>query len=113
MSSVKITDHIGGKIVQPKGKFVGGKETDELNDTLKKLATDDKAKKVIIDLNSTTYLNSTALGVLISAHTTFSKNDGKIALCNVSKAIENLFVITKLTLVFPIFENLEEAVNKF
>jgi anti-anti-sigma regulatory factor len=34
-----------------------------------------------------------------------------IALCDLDKSVENLFVITKLTLVFPIYPNLEEAIK--
>lgn len=64
-------------------------------------------------MGKVTYLNSTALGVLISSHATVTKNGGKIVLCNLDKSIENLFVITKLTLVFPIFATLEEAIKNF
>ncbi len=111
MSQIKIEDQIGGSIIHLKGQFVGGEETDELRDTLKSIS-DFKKNNLIIDLKDTTYLNSTALGVLISAHANFVKRDGKIILCNISKSIENIFVITKLTMVFTITENVEEAINK-
>ncbi len=111
MSQIKIEDQIGGSIIHLNGQFVGGEETDELRDTLKSIS-DFKKNNLIIDLKDTTYLNSTALGVLISAHANFVKRDGKIILCNISKSIENIFVITKLTMVFTITENVEEAINK-
>jgi anti-sigma B factor antagonist len=94
-----------------KGQFVGGEETDQLRDALKTIS-DSQKNKLIIDLKETTYLNSTALGVLISAHATFIKRDGKIILCNISKSIENIFVITKLTMVFTIADKLEEAIKE-
>lgn len=111
MSQIKIDEQIGGTVIHLKGQFVGGEETDELRDTLKSIS-DSQKNKLIIDLNDTTYLNSTALGVLISAHANFVKRDGKIILCNISKSIENIFVITKLTMVFTITETLEQAINK-
>lgn len=111
MSQVKIEDQIGGAVVHLKGQFIGGKETDDLRDTLKKLSEQEK-KKLIINLDKATYLNSTALGVLISAHANFAKRDGKIVLCNVSKSIENIFVITKLSMVFSICEDLDEAMKE-
>ncbi|PKL86836.1 MAG: hypothetical protein CVV22_01740 [Ignavibacteriae bacterium HGW-Ignavibacteriae-1] len=108
MSQVKVEQEIGGSILTLKGQFIGGAETDELRDTLMSL-TENQVKHLIIDLNNVTYLNSTALGVLISSHANFAKRDGKIVLCNVSKSLENIFVITKLTLVFAIASNVDEA----
>lgn len=111
MSQIKIQEQIGGTILHMKGQFVGGEETDQLRDALKTIS-DSQKNKLIIDLKETTYLNSTALGVLISAHATFIKRDGKIILCNISKSIENIFVITKLTMVFTIADKLEEAIKE-
>ncbi len=114
MSSIKITE-INDKdivVIAPKGNFVGGDETDELRDTIKKLS-DDGNKKLVIDLGDVLYLNSTALGVLISAHANYSKREGKIKLCQLNKNLENLFVITKLALIFDSYPSQEEAINSF
>lgn len=110
MSGIKLEEQIGGAILHLKGEFIGGQETEDLQNTLKQLAEQQK-NSLIINLEKTRYLNSTALGVLIAAHTNFAKREGKVVLCNLSKSIENIFVITKLTMVFPIFENLEEAIK--
>jgi anti-sigma B factor antagonist len=110
MSQVKIEEQIGGSILQLKGQFIGGEETDKLREALTQAAQQNK-NKLIINLEKVTYLNSTALGVLISAHANFVKRGGKIILCNVSKSIENIFVITKLTLVFPICATLDDAIK--
>ncbi len=110
MANITLEKQIGGWVVHLSGQFIGGKETDELRDKLKELATEN-AQAVIIDMQKVTYLNSTALGVLISAHASFTKKGIKTILANVAKSIENLFVITKLTLVFPIYESLEEAIK--
>ena len=110
MSQIKVEEQIGGVILSLKGQFIGGEETDKLRDNLKEISQK-KSNSLIIDLAKVTYLNSTALGVLISAHANFVKRDGKIILCNVNKSIENIFVITKLTLVFTIVQTLEEAIK--
>ncbi len=107
------TEKIGEvNVVSLRGQFIGGDETDSLRQTLKSLH-DEGAKKVIVDMENVTYLNSTALGSLISAHSTFAKSSGKIVLSTVGKNIENIFIITKLTLVFDIAPNREEALTKF
>jgi len=112
MSQVRLEEQIGGAILHLKGQFIGGPETDELKEQLKKMS-DSNQNNLIINLENVTYLNSTALGVLISSHANFSKRNGKIILCNVSKSIENIFVITKLTLVFTISDTLEDAKKLF
>ena len=67
----------------------------------------------MIDLGEVLYLNSTALGVLIAAHANYSKREGKIKLSQLNKNLENLFVITKLALIFDSYTTQEEALNSF
>ncbi|HMS34521.1 MAG TPA: STAS domain-containing protein [Ignavibacteria bacterium] len=114
MASIKVTElsDKGIVILQPKGNFVGGDETDELRDSIKKYSELGN-KKLVIDLGDVLYLNSTALGVLISAHANYSKREGKIKLCQLNKNLENLFVITKLALIFDSYPTQEEAINNF
>ncbi len=99
-------------VLEPKGNFIGGDETDDLRDTIKKFS-DEGNLKLVIDLGDVLYLNSTALGVLISAHTNYTKREGKIKLCQLNKNLENLFVITKLSLIFDAYHTKEEAINSF
>ncbi|TAL69704.1 MAG: anti-sigma factor antagonist [Bacteroidetes bacterium] len=110
MSQIKIEEKTNGVVLSLKGQFIGGEETDKLRDALVGIAQQ-KKNKLVIDLAKATYLNSTALGVLISAHANFVKREGKIVLCNVNKSIQNIFVITKLSLVFTIVETLDEAIK--
>lgn len=98
-------------IIHLRGQFIGGDETDELRKMLNGLA-EEKKTSLVIDLEKVTYLNSTALGVLISTHANFTKRNSKVALCNISKNIENIFVITKLTLVFDIYPTVDDAIKK-
>ena len=110
MSQIKIEEKSGYTLLSLKGQFIGGDETDKLRDALVEIAQQ-KKNKLVIDLAKATYLNSTALGVLISAHANFVKREGKIILSNVNKSIRNIFVITKLSLVFSIVETLDEAIK--
>ena len=110
MSQIKIEEKTNAVILSLKGQFIGGEETDKLRNSLMEIAQQ-KQNKLVIDLAKATYLNSTALGVLISAHANFVKREGKIVLCNVNKSIQNIFVITKLSLVFTIVESLNEAIK--
>ena len=112
--AVKSTTVQSGKIgvIEVKGSLVGGEETDELRNAVADYVEQGN-KKLVIDLSKVTYLNSTAIGVLVSAHTTFSKNKGHVKLCGINKNINNIFVITKLTLVFDVMESREDAIKAF
>jgi anti-sigma B factor antagonist len=114
MSHIKQTNLQEGKtiVLELKGNYVGGEETDQLRDTIKKLS-DDGNLKLVIDLGEVSYLNSSALGVLIAAHANYAKRGGKIKLCQLNKNLENLFVITKLSLIFDSYPNQVEAIASF
>ena len=112
--AIKVTKLNEGNItlLEPKGSLIGGKETDELKQSLAKLLTEGQ-KKVVVDLGKVDYLNSTALGTFVSAHTSYAKQGARIKLCNVNKNIKNIFVITKLTLVFDVLDSQMEAIGSF
>ncbi|MCX7877534.1 MAG: STAS domain-containing protein [Ignavibacteria bacterium] len=114
MSNIKETSLQDGKVVvlTLKGNFVGGDETDELENKIKQLSESGN-KMLVIDLGDVAYLNSSALGVLISAHANYTKREGKIKLCRLNNNIENLFVITKLSLIFDTYPSEMEAVASF
>jgi anti-sigma B factor antagonist len=99
-------------VLTPKGYLTGGDETDELERAIKALS-DAGNKHLVINLGETQHLNSTALGVLISAHSNYVKRAGQMKLCSVDKRIENIFVITKLSLVFDVYPNEEQAIASF
>ena len=56
---------------------------------------------------------STALGVLISAHSNYTRRGGQMKLCSVDSRIQNIFVITKLSYVFDTYPNEEQAIASF
>jgi anti-sigma B factor antagonist len=99
-------------VVTPEGQFWGGKETDELDKAFKDLAAAGNLKAVL-NLSKVDYLNSTALGVLVSAHTNYSKRGGVIKLTNLDKRVKNIFLITKLTLVFDVADSVDAALRSF
>jgi anti-sigma B factor antagonist len=99
-------------LIEPKGAFVGGDETVELRQAIADFVGRNY-EKLIIDLSKVTFLNSTGIGVLVSAQTTYAKKGWKIKLCGVNKNIDSIFVITKLTLVFDVCGTREEAVKSF
>lgn len=96
-------------VLEPKGSLVGGDETDELKKTVASLM-DQGNRKLIIDLGDVEYLNSSAIGALVSAHTSYLHRKGKLILCNVNKSITNVFVVTKLSTIFTTADTRDDAI---
>ena len=97
-------------VLEPRGSLIGGEETDEL----KKKANDlleQGNPKLVLDLGSVNYINSTGIGALVSVHTMYTKASGKIKLCRAGKGVQNVFVITRLASVFDLVETREEAMK--
>lgn len=111
MAKIKTETHESADVVHLEGQFSGGDETDELHASLMQVARS-SAPNAIIDLEKATFLNSTALGILITINSMFMAKDGKLILANVSKALENIFIITKLNLVFNISGTIEGALKE-
>jgi len=65
--------------------------------------------RIIVDLSETTFLDSTALGVLIGAVKRLRSRDGALALVNVDENIAKTFEITGLNQIFTILGTREEA----
>lgn len=64
--------------------------------------------RIIIDLGKVTYINSTGIAALVKMHMDVTHSKGKIILAGINENIVNIFVITKLTMVFDI-ASMEEA----
>jgi anti-sigma B factor antagonist len=99
-------------ILTPKGYLTGGDETEELEKAIEALAEAGN-KSLLMNLSETQHLNSTALGVLIKSHASYVRRGGQMKLCSVDKRIENIFVITKLSLVFDVYPTEEQAIASF
>jgi anti-sigma B factor antagonist len=99
-------------LIEVKGSLVGGDETVELRQAIAGFA-EREYQKLLLDLSNVEYLNSTAIGVLVSAQTSYAKKGWQIKMCGLNKNVRNVFVITKLTLVFDVFDTKEEAIQSF
>lgn len=99
-------------LIEVKGSLIGGEETDDMRRAIAGFV-DKEYAKLIIDLSKVNYLNSTAIGVLVSAQTTYSRKKWQVKLCGINKNISSIFVVTKLTLVFDVHDSREDAIKNF
>lgn len=71
------------------------------------------SKNVILNLANVDYIDSTGLGALVMCHTKAEDQHGKMILLNLTKRNIELLVLTKLTTIFEIFTDEQDAVNSF
>ncbi len=102
----------GVGLIEPKGNLVGGDETVEIRQAVAGFV-ERNYQKLLIDLSKVNYINSTAIGVLVTAHTTYTRKGWQIKLCGLNENVNNVFVITKLTLVFDVYDSREQAIASF
>ena len=67
--------------------------------------------RIIVDLTETTFLDSTALGVLIGAVKRLRSRHGALAIVNVDENIAKTFEITGLDQIFTILPTRDEAIE--
>jgi len=75
-----------------------------------KLIAQDK-KKVAIDFSECKYLDSYALGVLMSLDKHFKLSGGVMILCNLDPNLKRIFTLTSLNTILSIRENLNDALQ--
>ena len=68
-------------------------------------------KHVIVDFTSTTFIDSTTLGVLVGGVKRLRTNDGQLSLVCSDRNITKIFEITGLDRVFAIYATRDEAVS--
>jgi anti-sigma B factor antagonist len=68
-------------------------------------------KDIVVDMTETTFLDSTALSVLVDATKRLRPDGGRVALVCVDRNLVKIFRITALDRLFPLFSSRAEAVR--
>ncbi|MFQ3575239.1 MAG: STAS domain-containing protein [Cytophagales bacterium] len=66
---------------------------------------------VVFDLENLRYMNSSGIGVLITAHTKLKNNKGELILLKPNDQINKLLTITKLNTIFKIFQDKKDTLD--
>ena len=105
----------GIMVIEIRGRVVGDASMDlrrSINGWLAEIAEGQKPK-VALDLDKVSMMDSAGLGVLVSSYTSVQKRGGRLVLAGLGRGLQNLIAITKLTRVFDIYENVDEAIKSF
>ena len=66
-------------------------------------------KHVLLDFTNAGYFGTTMLGAMVRLWKRISLEQGRMALCNVSEPVHEVLRFTKLSTLWPIYPNREEA----
>jgi anti-sigma B factor antagonist len=99
-------------VVDVAGKITLGEGASALRDLLRDLVAADH-KKILLNLQNVTYIDSAGIGELISAYTTLTNRGGTLKLLGLTNRIKDLLQITKLYTVFDVHETESHAVRSF
>lgn len=99
-------------ILDVKGRLVVGEAVASLREKVRELGESGRTN-IILNLADVDYIDSTGLGGLVISFTSLKKAGGALKLLSLSRRNIELLVLTKLTTVFELFDNEQDAVNSF
>ena len=102
----------GIAILDLAGTLNAGDAATALRGTLLELVSAGR-KNVVLNLAEVDYIDSTGLGGMVVCFTTLRKSGGRLVLLNLIRRHLELLVLTKLSTVFELFDDEQNAVNSF
>jgi anti-sigma B factor antagonist len=99
-------------ILDVQGTVTVGEQAERLRDKVRSVVQEG-ARRILVNMAGTSYLDSAGLGELIAAYTSAKRHGGTLKLLNTTKRLTDLLVITKLATVFETFEDEAEAIASF
>ncbi len=114
MAELNISERQAGDItiLDLDGKITIGEGSVALRSTVRRLLGDGK-NKILLNLGSVGYVDSSGIGELVSSFTAVKKEGGSLKLLNLVQKIQDLLAITKLLTVFDTFDNEGDALSSF
>jgi anti-sigma B factor antagonist len=94
------------------GKFMAAGDSFFLREKIKNVLSMG-IQKLLIDMDSVPYIDSTGVGFLVSSHTSISQEGGNLKLLKVKPKILEVFKLMNLLKVFEIFEDEDTAMKSF
>jgi anti-sigma B factor antagonist len=102
----------GITILDLNGRLIVGEPVAGLRERIREMS-ESGTNNIILNLKEVDYIDSTGLGGLVISYTGLKKAGGALKLLNLSQRNIELLVLTKLTTVFEIFDDEQDAVNSF
>lgn len=93
------------------GRIVFGEETGLLHHAVKDALADNKA--LVLNLAKVRYIDSSGVGELVGLFTSARKAGARMVLAGLTERVRDVLQITKLAMVFEIYDSVEDAAESF
>jgi anti-sigma B factor antagonist len=109
-----MTEHVvdGVTVVALDGRIVLGDETNAFRERIKALLAEGR-KKILLNLDNVTLIDSTGLGTLVSAHHSAAARGASLRLCNLGTKFQEVLQVTKLLTVFDVSDTEADGIGSF
>ncbi len=94
------------------GRITVGDAATAVRDKLRELSAASRTR-VLLNLADVDFIDSTGLGALVVGHTGLKKLGGRLALEHLNDRNIELLVLTKLSTVFDVYDDEQQAINSF
>jgi len=94
------------------GRLVVGEPSQRLREVTNQEIAEGKTR-IILNLEGVDYIDSTGLGSMVICYTTLQKAGGTLKLLKLNKRNIELLLLTKLSTIFEIFGEEQDAINSF
>src|SRR5438045_9381522 len=92
----------GVAVVALDGRIVLGEESNALREKVKSLLAEGK-KKIILNMDNVTFIDSAGLGTLVASHHTVKTQGASLRLCHLGSKFQDVLQIPKLLTVFEVY----------
>jgi anti-sigma B factor antagonist len=99
-------------ILDLKGNIRIGEDSAHIHNTLRQALARGE-KRILLNLAEISYIDSSGLGEIVGGYATCKREGADLKLLNLTKRVRELMVITKLLIVFDVFEDEAEAIASF
>jgi anti-sigma B factor antagonist len=98
-------------VVRCRGRIVFGEEADDLRRVVLSLLKE--TQRIVLNLVSIEYIDSSGLGTLVASFISARHRGAEIKFAALSPRARRLLTITKVDLLFEVYDSTEEAIKSF
>ena len=102
----------GVAVLGLEGRIVLGEESNALREAVKGLLAKGQ-KKIVLNMDNVTYIDSAGLGTLVAAHHSAKQQGAGLRLSNLGSKFQEVLQVTKLLTVFDVYDSEAAAIRSF
>jgi len=110
--TLNVRENSGVTVIEIAGRLTLGEEASRLTDEVRRLIAAGK-KNILLNLAGLTNMDSSGVGLLVSAYATVNREGGHLKLANLTSRVKDLLLVTKLYTVFEVCEDEPAAIASF